>query len=653
MRTILSDRNGGLWVHSTRSVVHLPSDGGAQPLTLAGGLLSGTVKSLFVDRGGGIWIGTESGITRLSDQMSVKDTIDRGLLGGIASSILEDAEGSVWVGTTDGGLHQFADVKFRTYGAPEGLPSDDTSVILEDLHGGLWIGTNGGGLNRYADGKFQSYGKGAGLRSDNIVCLAGSADGGLWVGTPAGLHKFNDGKATAVKIEGARDTAYVGAVCAASDGSLWVSVFGRGLFHLSDGRWTVYTVQDGIPSSHVVALFEDHQRNLWIGTPDAGIACLREGKLMTYGMKDGLTSNAAYAFFEDAENGLWIATEGGGLNRHRNGQFRACTMKDGLFDDTIFCVVDDGCGYLWMTCNRGIFRVSLDDLRGHLNGSRQKVTSISYDKADGLRTAECSGMSLPSGIRTRPGELWFPTLRGAVRIDPRAIPTNRRPPPVAIEEAVLDGEPIGRPAAIDVPPGRGRLELAYACLSFVAPERVFSRYMLEGFDSDWIEAGTRREAHYTNIPPGRYVFHVIACNQDAVWNTTGTRIPIRVRPRIHQTYWFKALAGFILVGLVLVGHRLRLRQMIRREKEMQARIQQALAKIKILNGLLPICAWCRKVRDDKGYWNQLETYIREHSEATFSHGICPDCLQKYFPGVTPSKGLSEGDRQKPPSKDDS
>jgi len=162
----------------------------------------------------------------------------------------------------------------------------------------------------------------------------------------------------------------------------------------------------------------------------------------------------------------------------------------------------------------------------------------------------------------------------------------------------------------------------------LVPSRVRFKYRLKGFDSDWMDAGTRRTAFYTRLPPGSYEFQVKACNNDGLWNESGARIAFTLRPHFYQTLWFYGLMVLATAGAILSLFVLRAHQHRLAEQELQTRIQEALTKIKTLQGMLPICAWCHKIRDDKGYWSQIEDYLGTHTQAEFSHGICPDCRGK-------------------------
>jgi hypothetical protein len=303
----------------------------------------------------------------------------------------------------------------------------------------------------------------------------------------------------------------------------------------------------------------------------------------------------------------------------------------------IYAILEDDAGDLWMTCNRGIFRVARRELEDVAAGRSQRVTSQPFDEADGMPTRECNGGN-PGAWRTADGRMWFATLGGVVMADPARMAVNPVPPPVVIDRVVADGVELAGPGQTfregevrALSPRPRRMELHYAGLSFIAPEKVRYRYRLEGFDRDWVEAGSSRTAHYTGLPPRHYRFRVIASNNDGVWNEEGASWEFRLAPALHETPWFLGGIGLLLAGAAFGLHHWRTVNFRRNELRLQQRIHDAVARIKVLSGLLPICAACKKIRDDQGYWEQIEVYIRDHSEAQFSHGLCPVCIRQMYP----------------------
>ena len=257
-----------------------------------------------------------------------------------------------------------------------------------------------------------------------------------------------------------------------------------------------------------------------------------------------------------------------------------------------------------------------------------------------MKTDQCFGNWQPGGWKTHDGRLWFATSKGAVLINPKSFKQNPLKPPVLIEQVVADQQTIPIDQFGSLSPGADKLEFHYTALSFLVPERVHFKYKLEGYDKEWIDAGTRRVAYYTSLPPNHYRFRVMACNNDGVWNETGASFAFELQPHFYETYWFY---GFVLIALgaaVMGGYQVRLMQLLKRKKELEKRVQEATANIKVLGGLIPICSNCKKIRNDKGYWDLLEGYIQQHSEAKFSHGICPDCANLLYPDVFPLKKLS-------------
>jgi hypothetical protein len=344
-----------------------------------------------------------------------------------------------------------------------------------------------------------------------------------------------------------------------------------------------------------------------------------------------LPGDYAAGLMEEADGTLWVGTNPGGLARFKDGRWTAVPREAGLPDDNVNAMVDDGGGTIWFSSDRAIFSVAKRELQALADGAVRSVTARSFDVSDGLRSAQGSS-GFPAIWMASDRRLWFATARGAVVIDPQRLRPNTVAPPVYIEGLASDGTAVQLGGGVELAPGRGKLEILYTAPSLRAPDRVRFKYRLEGFDTDWVEAGTRRVAYYTNVPPGRYRFRVLASNDDGVWNEAGVVQEFRLLPHFYQTTWFSGLtACAVLAGAVGV-HRLRVRHLKRRQRALARQVEEALAEVKVLTGLLPICSGCKKIRDDHGSWSQMESYIEDHSHAEFSHGICPECMERLYPG---------------------
>lgn len=519
------------------------------------GMPAGDVRALFEDRDGNVWIGFEpGGLTRLRDGLIETFTAKDGLSDSTVWSIFEDREGSLWVGTFGGGLNRFKDTKFSTYDTSSGLSSNSPWTVYESSDRTVWIGTDEG-LDACSGNRVVHYGKEDGLPNNSINTILEDRDGALWIGTDEELSRFRDGRFTNFGSKDGLTSPAVFSLCEDSAGTLWIATNGGGVNILKNGSFSSLRKKDGLSDDYVRAILEDRQGSIWIGTNGGGLNKYRDGHFTIFGEREGLPNLFIRTLYEDRQGNIWIGTRGGGLCRHREGKLDSFRMSDGLLSDVIFQILEDGQENLWMSCNKGIFRVSKRDLDDFAAKKISTIPCTSFGRADGMKSAECTGGTQPAGWKTRVGVLWFPTIKGVVSIDPQHMKVNEIPPPVVIEEVRIDGRDIEKSADIVAPPGSDRIEFQFTALSFLAPEKVRFKYMLEGHDKEWIELqpGRERIASYTNIPPGRYDFRVKACNNDGLWNEQGAAIGVRIRPRFHQTWLFYFLVGLstlLLGGLI-------------------------------------------------------------------------------------------------------
>lgn len=539
---IHEDRAGMLWIGTDGGLSRL-TNGRFVTLTVQDGLADNSVYSIYEDSAGNLWLATPGGLTRWRAGRLDSYTAQAGLSGNVVLSVLEDREGNLWVGTESGGLDLFKDKKFTTYTASEGLASDLTWAVYETRDGAMWMGTQSG-LTQIKGGKPKTFTTKEGLASNIVRALKEDRAGALWIGTPAGLCRWQNEKFDTYTVLDGLSSNAVWALEEDREGALWIGTLG-GLTRLKDGKFTVYTAEDGLSDDAILALGATADGTLWVGTRSGGLNRFKDGKFTN---EQQLSDNSIHAIHEDADGALWIGTRNGGLNRFKDGRLVACTTKNGLFDDCVFQILDDGKDNLWMSCTKGVFRASRQQLNDFADGKIQYVSSVSYGTADGLRSRECTGGGQPAGWRSRDGRLWFPTIKGVAMVDPQHLKLNEQKPPVVIEQVIADDKPVDMRAEVKLSAGVYRLEFQYTGLSFVAPEKVRFKYKLEGFDRDWVEAGARRVAYFTSVPPGDYTFRVIASNNDGVWNEEGAAFAFYIEPRFYQTYWFYLLL-LVIAGL--------------------------------------------------------------------------------------------------------
>lgn len=564
-----ASRQGGLWL-TTRTGLYRFKDGQFKaPIALPPDAPS-DLHMMIEDLRGNLWIGSaQGGLLRYSpDGQWQRFNVGTGLADNHVAALLCDREGNVWLGTGRGGLHRFKPRRIRVYDELNGLSGNTVTSVTEDRQGRVWIGVNGGGVNCSQDGEFWPVKEPARLSQHRLVySVLADRDDGIWIGLYGrGALRLHGGKVTGFTFEEGCHRATPLALFEDHAGAIWLGGE-RGLQRHWNGQFELFTRENGMSHDEVRALAEDTNGTLFIGTSGGGLNSLRAGEFSCHTERDGLPDNHIGALWMDRDDSLWIGTVNGGLCRFRDGRFATVTINDGLPSNTIGALCEDDLGYLWLGTNRGLVRLHCQELNDFLDGLRATFTHHVFDQSDGLNSIDCSGGVQPACVKSSDGKLWFATVKGVAVVDPNALAFNPLPPLVVIEEVAVQGvriprtqwarmtdtgpgadvmaerpRPIPTSPRLTIPPDQRRLEVQYAGLSLVAPEKVRFRYRLIGLDDQWSEARSSRAASYPYIPPGNYRFEVIASNNDGVWNDIPAVLPFTVLPYFWETQGFKALA---------------------------------------------------------------------------------------------------------------
>lgn len=565
---IYGDADSPLLV-GTRLGVAVVEDDDVRTITEGNGLPSGVVRSLWRDSGGSIWIGTEGGGLTRSYQGRLESFSQEQISS--VWALLEDEEGSLWIGTQRSGLIRLQDGKFTTFTEDEGLGSNSVYSVVEAANGDMWVGTMGGGVARIRDGQITKHSTETGFPSDHIAGLYASQDGSVWIGAlGVGLiqHKHGSFRRYTQKDGLPDDRIYN--IYEDSQGVLWMGSYKQGLVRYDGRRFLTYTTEDGLTDNAVTAIEEGPDGYLWFGTFRGGLNLMKDGVVIhTYTTENGLPQNYVTSLHRDDDGVLWIATQEGGLTRLKDGRLTTITTEDGLFNNSILQILEDKSGRLWMSSNRGLFRLPKADIHAVMDKRAESVEPIVYDRSDGLRSTEFNGGAQPAGWTDSDGRLWFVSTGGLVRVDPDNMPVNTTAPPVVIERVLAMNDPIRTDTTVVLSPGRNKLEFDFVGLSYLAGSEVEYKYRLDGVDDEWVEAGTRRQAFYTNLPPGDYTFRVMARNADGVWSKEAATFSFYLKPFFYETIWFFLL---MFVALTLGGvalYKLRVRHLKVRQKELE------------------------------------------------------------------------------------
>jgi signal transduction histidine kinase len=565
----------------------------------------GQVLAVEQSADGGLWVGTRAGELwrrRAGEWLTIPTSSQAGQHP--VRCLFEDREGNLWAGTDGGGLLRVKPRRLAVLGAQNGLVNEYILSIAGDGGDGVWLGANCGGITYWRGGACHPWTAQGALKTNACVGpLLRTRDGALWIGTAGeGLFQWKEGQTRRFgRAEGLPDPTIL-SLFQDREGRLWIGTDEAGLFQYQDGVCWNFTAKDGFPARIITAIVQDGDGDLWIGSNGMGLYRYANGRFSFYSRREGWGSDFIRTLLVDGEGALWIGSGGSGLTRMKDGWFHTLTTRHGLGDDVVSQILEDDFGHLWIGSNRGIFRMSKRAFADFAAGRSPRMDVIAYAKSEGMESLECTGGFQSAGWKAPNGALWFSTVKGAVKIDPAMLvdggatnstrpnrPFNMVPPPLVIEEVWVDdvrvvdastsahqGLTVANPASaitrrptarLTVRPGFKRLEFRYTALSFTAPEKVRFRYRLADLDPAWTEAGDSRVARYTQLPPGDYVFHVTACNNDGVWNELGTTLGFTLRPHFWQTRWF--FGGVILSAAALVAAviRLRERRELRREVE--------------------------------------------------------------------------------------
>jgi len=544
IRCMLEDRDGNIWIGTRGNGAYRFYGGRLERLSAAEGLPDDLVRQIFEDRGGSLWFVTAGGLARLRDGAVTSWTVREGLPVPFIWSVYEDPEGRFWVGTSGGGVVRLED------GVPQSPPFRDPGLsgveiraFLTDRRGDLWIGTSGNGLARIHAGNVRWH-RFPGLGRRNVIyCLLEDRRGRLWAGTGDGLVVLEENRAV---------------------------------------KW--YRRASDEPTV-VRSLSEDARGRIWVGTT-TGLMWVRHGELVPVPGTGALSQARVHCIHQGGNGVIWLATDAG-LGRLEAGRLDLIGGRQGLPNEMLYWILPDEDGHFWVSSDLGILRISRRAIEELLRGARQKLEILIVGRSDGMPSTECNS-GHPAGTRRRDGSFCFATTNGVACVDPVRLRSLERPPPVTIEEVVIDGRAAvpaapGELPAFQVPSGAHRVQIRFGAISLAAAEKLSFRYRLLGYDPDWIDAGSSREAQYTGLPPRRLRFAVIARHGTGRWSDPPALVELDVQPAFHQTplFYILVLAALGLMGWVVF--RVRTAQLRARERHLRSLVARRTAELEEAN----------------------------------------------------------------------
>ncbi|HEY7390857.1 MAG TPA: two-component regulator propeller domain-containing protein [Bryobacteraceae bacterium] len=512
------------------------------------------VSTLLVDNANSLWIGTHNdGIYRVRGSQADHFQSEDGLSGNAIESFYEDREGEVWAVTTKG-VDVFRDNRVASLSTREGLTADEVGSVLALRDGTVLIGNNGS-LDFLDGNKVSALGRAKGLPGRLVTSLYEDHAGRLWIGVDRFLTVYERGRFQKINRPDGSPLGLVTALTEDRDHNMWAAVTSRQLFRVHDMRVREEFTTSQIPYASV--LEADPGAGIWLGLDNGNLARYRSGRFEMYSLHQ---TSRVRGLFIDPDSSAWVATSNG-IIRWKEGRWKTLTSKNGLPCDSILAAIRDDQRTLWAYARCGIMAIADSELERWWREPDSVIQVRFLDVFDGAQPAPVDFQ--PAVSKSPDGKLWFANEATLQVVDARHWKANTIRPPVHIEELIADRKSYSPHANVRLPPRTRDIEIDYTALSFVTPQKVRFRYKLVGRDIDWQEPGTRRQAFYSDLPPGSYRFQVIACNNDNLWNEAGAVLDFGVAPAYFQTLWFRLLGAALGVAALTLAYRLRMAQIER------------------------------------------------------------------------------------------
>ena len=564
---------GTLWIGNDHGLFRW-RNGELRQFGKSSGLPDDQVTDLSVDHAGRLWVAVQSLWVAENPEA---DDFTRVTVPQVEYPryFIQDREGTYWIGSSGDGLARMRPSAFRMLQAADDTPLRRARTVTVDTTGAIWagLGAEPHGLVRISpDRKFTFVAIGHGAEAD-VNSLCGTSDGAVWIGCRGSLAVWRDGV-----VKRFRAYQNVRVIFEASDHSVWFGGMNKGAVRFHDGAFSTVAVPPEYAQANVTAIAQDRSGAMYLGYMGQGMLRIDGDRISRIDANAGLPALEVRAIHFDAQGRLWVGFRRDGLAVFADGKWYHGNELVQPFGERVTAIDEDDSGNLWLGTVRGVMWGRKDDFMAVAHGASAEGRFRVAGGAEGVGSGVVGMGMQPAMCKTRDGTLWFAAREGLVAVRPGTVATNAVPPPVYIETVTIDGRSTTATPELRLAAEVRSLSIDYTALSFVQPNRVMFKYRLDGHDTDWVQAGTRRTAFYTRIEPGRHRFRVIASNEDGVWSETGASLLVIQAPWFYQTWWFYALVAIALTSMALALYAWRtagLRRLVAHQTE---QIRQQLEK---------------------------------------------------------------------------
>jgi signal transduction histidine kinase/ligand-binding sensor domain-containing protein len=520
-----------------------------------------TGHAVLLDRDNGLWAGTiDQGMLRIRGRQVDRFRSSDGLSSDYVRDLFQDHEGNIWAATSNG-LDCFRNLKVNTFTPREGLIGGEVDAVLASRNGTVLVGSPGV-LNIISPENGFSV-TNRRVPGNQVTAMLEDHAGRLWMGIDNSLAVYQNGRFRRVNRRDGEPLGFVLTITEDVDHNVWAATKGsvRTLFRIRN-----FEVQDELPAPGmpgVRQLDADPQGGVWLGLVTGDLARYAQGNLEVFPFKRSTVLD-----FGAMINQVMVNPDGSvlgaalfGLMARKNGRSQTMTVRNGLPCDKLYGVVMDNHDNLWLNGQCGVMRIARDEVRKWWAHPDAILAVTLLDAVDG---AQSSGAAFNPAAKSMDGRLWFVNTSSSLQmVNPDAWRSNSPPPPVHVEDMIANRKPYAANRRVSLPPLIRDLEIDYTATNLAVPQKVRFRYTLEGHEAGWQDAGGRRQAFYTDLPPGNYRFRVTASNDGNVWNEAGAALDFRILPAWYQTTLFRASCGAIFVLTLWGVYRYRLHQLAR------------------------------------------------------------------------------------------
>ncbi len=584
-------------------------------------LVNKTISALARDASDHIWIAHTGGISSYDGKAFQLVISTAQLNDQKVNEMLWDSKKRLWI-CTGKGLFRYDNGRLEHFEAQKGLWDAEFNTVIEDKAGNIWLGTNGDGMSMFSDGMFTQFG--AELGKDFVYSINKQPDGKYWIGTENGLYEYDGTEVKRAKGSDIFSKVFVMDILTDRKGDTWLATF-QGLYHWNGTNLRQVELVENDPAPRVVALMqssngdiwiaaragffiyrngniislaeqnplfgvfgfcmdEDAAGNIWIATAKNGLLFYDGDTLIQLGESHGLIDNQAMSVSVDKNQNVWVGTYNG-LSRFNGKDFCYLTTYENLPAKVVYFIDSDANGDLWAGTEKGLVRIVLD--------AKSDPTAIhTYGINEGFMGPECN---LNAVCRGDAGQMLFGTIAGIMVYDPKNDRPNEELPAVSINSLKIFLEDLdpstckfdslipwsNLPSGLELPYNQNHVNFDFIGVTTSYPQKVKYKYMMEGFDKNWLPSTSDNHATYSNLPPGSYTFKVKAANSEGAWSLQPATFAFRITAPYWRATWFVALIIALFVTMVMLLFNIRTRNLRRQKERLKEEILEATRELVI------------------------------------------------------------------------